>query len=92
MKPATQRILIATTGRSGGPCRGARDASPLLIASSVGVERVASGHHFPTDVAVAAVVGTGIGIGVPWLHLRRWDTHVQIAPVGAHGLGLTGTF
>ena len=63
-----------------------------LIASSVGVERVASGHHFPTDVAVAAVVGTGIGIAVPWLHLRRWDTHVQIAPVGAHGLGLAGTF
>ncbi len=63
-----------------------------LIASSIGVERVASGHHFPTDVAVAAVVGTGIGIGVPWLHLRRWDTRVQIAPVGAHGLGLAGTF
>ena len=63
-----------------------------LIASSVAVERVASGHHFPTDVAVAAVIGTGIGIAVPWLHLRRWDTHVQITPVGAHGLGLTGTF
>jgi membrane-associated phospholipid phosphatase len=63
-----------------------------LIASSVAVERVASGHHFPTDVAVAAVVGTGIGIAVPWLHLRRWDTHVQITPVGAHGLGLAGTF
>ncbi len=63
-----------------------------LIASSIAVERVASGHHFPTDVGVAAVVGTGIGIGVPWLHLRRWDTKVQIAPVGAHGLGLAGTF
>ncbi|HJX62686.1 MAG TPA: phosphatase PAP2 family protein [Polyangia bacterium] len=63
-----------------------------LIASGVAVERVASGHHFPTDVGVAAVVGTGIGIGVPWLHLRRWETHVQIAPVGAHGLGLAGTF
>ncbi|MGA9657237.1 MAG: phosphatase PAP2 family protein, partial [Polyangia bacterium] len=63
-----------------------------LIASSVAVERVASGHHFPTDVGVAAVVGTGIGIGVPWLHLRRWDSKVQIAPVGAHGLGLAGTF
>ena len=63
-----------------------------LIASSVAVERVASGHHFPTDVGVAAVVGTGIGIAVPWLHLRRWETRVQIAPVGAHGLGLAGTF
>jgi membrane-associated phospholipid phosphatase len=63
-----------------------------LIASSVAVERVASGHHFPTDVTVAAVVGTGIGIGVSWLHLRRWHTHVQITPVGVHGLGLAGTF
>src|SRR3954470_6676004 len=42
-----------------------------LIASSVAVERVASGHHFPTDVIVAAVVGTAIGITVPSLHLRR---------------------
>jgi membrane-associated phospholipid phosphatase len=63
-----------------------------LIASSVAVERVASGHHFPTDVGVAAVVGTAIGITVPWLHLRRGETHVQIVPVGAQGLGLVGAF
>src|SRR3954469_2682178 len=62
-----------------------------LIASSVAVERVASGHHFPTDVAVAALVGTGIGITVPSLHLRR-DDHVQIVPLGSNGLGLAGSF
>lgn len=63
-----------------------------LIASSVAVERVASGDHFPTDVGVAALVGTGIGITVPWLHLRHGEIHAQIAPVGANGLGLVGTF
>jgi len=63
-----------------------------LVASSVAVERVASGHHFPTDVAVAAVVGTGIGITVPWLHLRKGESHVQLVPVGGRGLGLAGVF
>jgi membrane-associated phospholipid phosphatase len=63
-----------------------------LVGGSVAFERVASGEHFPTDVAVAAVVGTGIGITVPWLHVRGGDTRVQIVPLGAHGLGLAGAF
>ena len=63
-----------------------------LLAGSVAVERVASGHHFPTDVAVAAVVGSSIGITVPWLHLRRAKTSIQLAPIAGRGLGLVGTF
>jgi membrane-associated phospholipid phosphatase len=63
-----------------------------LITSSVAVERVASGHHFPTDVAVAAVAGTAVGFAVPWLHFRSGNTYAQIAPVGANGLGLVGAF
>jgi membrane-associated phospholipid phosphatase len=63
-----------------------------LITGSVAVERVASGHHFPTDVAVAAVAGTAVGLAVPWLHFRSGNTHAQIAPVGANGLGLVGAF
>lgn len=63
-----------------------------LIASSVAFERVASGEHFPTDVVVGALVGTGVGIVVPWFHLRRGETQISIAPVGAHGLGLVGSF
>jgi membrane-associated phospholipid phosphatase len=63
-----------------------------LIATSVAVDRVASGDHFPTDVTVGALVGTGVGLAVPWLHLHRGETHVRITPVGSHGLGLAGTF
>jgi membrane-associated phospholipid phosphatase len=63
-----------------------------LITSSVAVERVASGHHFPTDVAVAAVAGTAVGFAVPWLHFRSGKTYAQIAPVGTNGLGLVGAF
>lgn len=63
-----------------------------LVGGSVAFERVASGEHFPTDVAVGAVAGTAIGITVPWLHLRGGDTRVQIVPLGARGLGLGGAF
>ena len=41
-----------------------------LIGSSVAVERVADGRHFPTDVMVGAAMGTLVGMAVPWLHAR----------------------
>ena len=63
-----------------------------VVASSVAVERVASGHHFPTDVAVAAVAGTAIGITVPWLHLRRGPERISITAMSARGLGIAGAF
>ena len=63
-----------------------------LVASSVAVERVASGNHFPTDVAVAAVAGSAIGITVPWLHLRRGRSEISITPTAGGGLGLVGRF
>ena len=63
-----------------------------VIASSVAVERVASGDHFPTDVAVAAVAGTAIGITVPWLHLRRGPARISLGVMGAQGLGIAGVF
>jgi membrane-associated phospholipid phosphatase len=63
-----------------------------LIGTSVAVERVASGHHFPTDVGVAALVGTAIGITIPWLHFRREKTDVQITPLGTQALGVAGSF
>jgi membrane-associated phospholipid phosphatase len=71
----------------------------FVVAGSVAVERVASGHHFPTDVAAAAVMGTAVGITVPWLHTRSRNAGVSFAlaptAVGvaaSPGLGLAGRF
>lgn len=60
----------------------------LLIGTSVAIERVADGRHFPTDVILGAVVGTVIGIGVPWLH----DNGLYAAPVASGAMvGWRGT-
>jgi membrane-associated phospholipid phosphatase len=41
-----------------------------VVGTSVALERVADGRHFPTDVIAGAVMGTAVGIVVPWLHSR----------------------
>jgi membrane-associated phospholipid phosphatase len=71
----------------------------FVVGGSVAVERVASGHHFPTDVPTAAVMGTTFGIVIPWLHAQSRTAGVSfaLAPtvVGADaspGLGLGGRF
>jgi membrane-associated phospholipid phosphatase len=52
----------------------------------VGVARVAAGSHFPSDVLVGALVGTGVGIAVPALHTAQ----LQVAPLASsNGAGLT---
>lgn len=48
-----------------------------LVGTSVAVERVLAGQHFPTDVIVGAAVGMGTGVLVPWLHRR-------VGPVATH--------
>ena len=43
-------------------------ATPMVftLAAGVGASRVYLGHHFPSDVAVGALVGAGIGTGIAW--------------------------
>src|SRR5438477_533650 len=43
-------------------------AAPMAftLATGVGLSRVYLGHHFPSDVAVGAMVGGGIGTGIAW--------------------------
>ena len=43
-------------------------AAPMVftLAAGVGMSRVYLGHHFPSDVAVGAMVGGGIGTGIAW--------------------------
>jgi membrane-associated phospholipid phosphatase len=52
------------------------------VGTSVGIERVAAGRHFPSDVIVGAVVGTAVGVGVPALHVARHDVAVLPARGG----------
>ncbi|MBY0472097.1 phosphatase PAP2 family protein [bacterium] len=46
-----------------------------VFGTSVAIERVAAGRHFYTDVIAAALVGTGVGLLVPWLHRRNIDSN-----------------
>lgn len=69
---------------------------PWLVAAGVGtsvaVERVLSGQHFPTDVIVGAIVGTTVGVVIPWLHARdRNPVGVSALPTVA-GFSFGGTF
>ena len=56
-----------------------------VVGSSVAVERVAAGRHFPTDVLVGALAGTVVGVVVPALHASR--SPVTIVP-SAGGLAI----
>lgn len=50
------------------------------VGSSVAVERVAAGRHFPSDVLVGALAGSAVGILVPALHAER--SRVTLVPSG----------
>lgn len=50
----------------------------LAVASTMAGLRVAAGKHYPTDVVVGAIIGSGIGWVVPLLHKR--NSPIKIAP------------
>lgn len=49
----------------------------------VGVSRVASGGHFPSDVLTGAALGAGVGLALPALH----DRPLRVEPVASAGYG-----
>jgi membrane-associated phospholipid phosphatase len=64
-----------------------------LLGTSVAVERVLAGQHFPTDVIVGAAVGIGTGVLVAWLHRRENPAEPQVSLVfrpGGAGLQVSG--
>jgi membrane-associated phospholipid phosphatase len=57
-----------------------------LVGTSVAVERVLAGQHFPTDVIAGAAVGVATGVLVPLLH-RRTGPEAHLALVLRPGGG-----
>ncbi|HLZ46200.1 MAG TPA: phosphatase PAP2 family protein [Gemmatimonadales bacterium] len=61
-----------------------------VVGTSVAIERVADGRHFPSDVIVGALMGSATGIAVPWLHARAQSRHQRLRFAFARpgGIGL----
>jgi membrane-associated phospholipid phosphatase len=64
---------------------------PIAMGTAMGVMRIASGDHFPTDTIVGALAGLVVGIAVPGLHARVPDAQVRLVPAPG-GAGLAGKF
>jgi membrane-associated phospholipid phosphatase len=65
--------------------------SGLVGTTLVGIGRIASGAHFPSDVVVGYAIGAGVGIAIPALH----DLKLQASPLalpGAAGVTVAGRF
>ena len=57
-------------------------ASSLSLAGFVGALRIAAGKHYPSDVVVGALAGTGISFAIIGIHKKS----VRIGPVALSGL------
>ena len=59
-------------------------------AGSTGLLRILSDNHYATDVASGAVVGTMVGLGLPWLLHYRTEVPEEITSAGrGDGVSLT---
>ncbi len=50
----------------------------LLFATGIGVMRVASGEHFPTDVITGALIGSASGYLIPYLHRAKKNDGISL--------------
>lgn len=81
---ATSVATLRTFQRLGKPGLGWLMLGAGLAGSSlVGVSRVASGAHFPSDVLVGAAVGVGAGLAIPAMHA----SNARVVPVGGADYG-----
>jgi membrane-associated phospholipid phosphatase len=67
----------------------------VVVGSSVAVEMVAAGWHFPTDTIAGALFGTAVGVVVPFLHFADLPVRptVMVTPTGdGPALALIGTW
>ena len=63
----------------------------FTAAGAVSYLRIAGDKHWMTDVVVGAVVGTGIGFLVPWLHRSSPELGLRVVPF-PQGLAVAGKF
>jgi membrane-associated phospholipid phosphatase len=63
----------------------------LVVGTSVAIERVEYGYHFPTDVIAGALAGLAIGVTVPLLHARKSTVALRVVPAPG-GVALAGGF
>lgn len=68
------------------PYQGIVWAGALSAASLEGVLRIAAGKHYPTDVVVGALVGSGISLAVIQIHKKRDNRFSLWAFPGAAGV------
>jgi membrane-associated phospholipid phosphatase len=57
----------------------------LLVASTVGYLRYASGYHFPTDVLAGAALGSFIGYMIPYVHRTANTGRLSVSPAFNQG-------
>ncbi len=69
-----------------------------LVAGGAATLRVVGDMHYPSDVITGALVGTTVGLVVPWLHYkgfragtRAGGVDMQLVPTGT-GASVTGAF
>ncbi|MCL5991234.1 MAG: phosphatase PAP2 family protein [Bacteroidetes bacterium] len=64
----------------------------LLLASGIGIMRIESGDHFPTDVIVGAIVGSASGYLIPYLHRSENKDEGVSINFGINGVGVCYKF
>ncbi len=62
------------------------------LAGTTGVLRIMSDNHYASDVATGAVVGTVVGLGLPWLLHYREEVPEESGAVDRRGGDLSVTF
>lgn len=65
-------------------------AQGLAIGVASGYLRIAADRHYLTDVITGALMGTAVGVAVPFLH--RPGQSVAVTPVAGPGFGIAGVF
>lgn len=87
---ATSTAALRTFQRLGKPRLGWTVFGVTMAGSTlVGVARVASGAHFPTDVLVGAAAGFGLGLALPALHSSNARL-IPTAGTDSGGLSIAG--